>query len=64
MAVKQGDSDTSLQPDRIALDLVDNVQDDERGTPRWLEPAFFGDWLTDLKTITFTNSLFAFDLLG
>ena len=54
MAVKQGDSDTSLQPDRIALDLVDNVQDDERGTPRRLEPAFFSDWLTDwLKDYNF-----------
>ena len=39
MAVKQGDSDTSLQPDRIALDLVDNVQDDERRTPRRLKPS-------------------------
>jgi len=40
MAIKQGDLDTSLQPDRIALDLVDDVQDDERGTLRRLEPSF------------------------
>lgn len=53
MAVKQGDTDTSLQPDRIALDLVDNVQDDERGTQRRLEPSLL-QWLTDwLKDYNF-----------